>query len=400
MMKKVAKPAGHLKTVRQLMLGTVGTLSVLAAGATTAHAKTITVKQGDTVWGIAQREGLTTDALEQANPSVSRLNNSIDLIYAGQQLTLPTSDQDGYIVRRGDTLSEIAARYHVTVEQLVKWNKISNPNLIFVGQRLAIKEGQTVVSSHSVEQQAVHANVQQPTTPVATPNNGQTAQVNTGQVQQPAQSDENVSPAEQEPAQPAANNDQSVATTDQQTVQQQQSENVDQVANEAQVNQAQAFNSFIAMPQASQPQQQVAAPQQQQAAPQTNAAQTNNNVDLQSGSVVSLATKLAHSNIPYVWGGSSLNGMDCSGLVSYVYAHSNGKQLPHYTVALEGCVTQKPVSQAQPGDLLFWGNHGSTYHVAIYIGNNQFVAAPQPGQNVDIETISPAFEPSFAGSVN
>ncbi len=92
--------------------------------------------------------------------------------------------------------------------------------------------------------------------------------------------------------------------------------------------------------------------------------------------------------------------MDCSGLVDYVYAHSEGKQLPHYTVSLESCVSQKTVSQAQPGDLLFWGQHGSTYHVAIYIGNNQYVAAPQPGQNVEIQTISPYFAPSFAGSVN
>ncbi|WP_366509531.1 NlpC/P60 family protein [uncultured Limosilactobacillus sp.] len=151
-------------------------------------------------------------------------------------------------------------------------------------------------------------------------------------------------------------------------------------------------------------QQTTPASQSQPAAPatnsQANAPQQNNNADLQTGSVVGLAVKLANSNIPYVYGGSSLSGMDCSGLVDYVYAHSTGKQLPHYTVSLESCVSQKAVSQAQPGDLLFWGNHGSTYHVAIYIGNNQYVAAPQPGQNVEVETISSYFKPSFAGTVN
>ncbi len=87
------------------------------------------------------------------------------------------------------------------------------------------------------------------------------------------------------------------------------------------------------------------------------------------------------------------------GLVKYVYANAEGKQLPHYTGALENCVDQHPVSEAKPGDLLFWGNHGSTYHTAIYTGNNQYVAAAHPGTNVSTYTISPYFNPSFAGTV-
>lgn len=114
---------------------------------------------------------------------------------------------------------------------------------------------------------------------------------------------------------------------------------------------------------------------------------------------MNLANKLATMNIPYVWGGESLQGMDCSGLTDYVYAHAANIQLGHYTVTQESKVTTKPVSQAKPGDLLFWGSAGNSHHVAIYIGNNQFVAAPQPGQNVDVETISSSFMPSFAGTV-
>lgn len=440
MMKKVAKPAGHHNTVRQLMLGTVGTLSVLAAGAVTAHAKTITVKQGDTIWGIAQREGLSTDALEQANPSVSRLNNSIDLIYAGQQLNLPTNNQGDYVVKSGDTLSKIAARYHVTVAQLVEWNHINNQDLIYVGQHLVVKAGHTVSSANQVAQpveqqpasaapvaqdnqqpateQSSSTQVQQPTTEQAQQPVQQAPEQNTTQQQvptAPVQSEQSSASQGQQ-----ANNNQP-ANDDQNNQQQTQSVNVAQVNQQQGNDQSQLLNSFIAV---QQPQQETAnnqttadqsngnqqttdqgqqtpsAPQSQTTNQNNNASQNSANADLQSGSVVSLAVKLANSNIPYSWGGSSLSGMDCSGLVDYVYAHSEGKQLPHYTVSLESCVTQKPVSQAQPGDLLFWGQHGNTYHVAIYIGNNQYVAAPQPGQNVDIETISPAFAPSFAGSVN
>lgn len=66
---------------------------------------------------------------------------------------------------------------------------------------------------------------------------------------------------------------------------------------------------------------------------------------------------------------------DCSGLTQYVYAHF-GKQIGRNTIAQESAGAHIPVSQAQVGDLLFWGTPGSTYHVAIYLGGNSFVAAP------------------------
>lgn len=115
--------------------------------------------------------------------------------------------------------------------------------------------------------------------------------------------------------------------------------------------------------------------------------------------VVAMAKDLASAGIPYVWGGESMSGMDCSGLTDWVYQHAAGISLGHYTVTQESHVDKKAVADAKPGDLLFWGPQGATHHVAIYIGNNQFVAAPQPGQNVDIETISTFFMPDFAGTV-
>lgn len=467
-MKKVAKPAGHHQTVRQLMLGTVSTLGVLAAAATTASAKTITVKQGDTVWNLANQAGVSVKAVEQANPSVTRLNNSVDLIHAGQTLNLPSREDSYYVVKRGDTLEKIANRYHVTVAQLTAWNHLNNPDLIQVGQRLLVHGGQLTAQSqsttepaapvaaqqsNSTEQSSSVQQAQQPATPPASGTQQQVSQPTVDQqpVVQPDQADVNQQGQSNQQSQinaaPArgdqAGQQETAATTtaaDQQAEAQQQSAATDQanVVNDDQQsqqplatnNQQSAAESTpwiqyaVVIPQDGQDNSDVQQTNQtnsqnneqsaqQQAPTQNNEAttqppvnnqqsgsQNSGNADLQTGSVVSLAVKLANSNIPYVWGGNNLSGMDCSGLVDYVYAHSEGKQLPHYTVSLESCVSQKPVSQAQPGDLLFWGQHGSTYHVAIYIGNNQYVAAPQPGQNVEIETISSYFAPSFAGSVN
>lgn len=102
---------------------------------------------------------------------------------------------------------------------------------------------------------------------------------------------------------------------------------------------------------------------------------------------------------PYVWGGKTPSGFDCSGFTSYVYQEATGKNIGSYTVAQEGAGTQEAVSQASAGDLLFWGSKGSTYHVGIYLGNNQYIAAPQPGESVKISTISGYFMPSFAVKV-
>ncbi|MFT9030131.1 MAG: NlpC/P60 family protein [Leuconostoc pseudomesenteroides] len=141
-----------------------------------------------------------------------------------------------------------------------------------------------------------------------------------------------------------------------------------------------------------------AAPQPEQSETTTPAA--NQNVTAASAAIVSLAKQLATQNIPYVWGGATpQTGFDCSGLVSYVFQNAAGISLPHSSVAQESYTKTKAVSQAQPGDLLFWGTKGASYHVAIYIGGNQYVAAPQPGMNVRVETISANFMPSFAGSV-
>jgi peptidoglycan DL-endopeptidase CwlO len=91
---------------------------------------------------------------------------------------------------------------------------------------------------------------------------------------------------------------------------------------------------------------------------------------------------LHYLGVPYVWGGASPSGFDCSGLVMYVYAQL-GISLPHYTVA-QWNATQ-PISSPAPGDLVFFNGLG---HVGIYIGNGQFVDAPHTGSVVRIDSMS------------
>lgn len=118
---------------------------------------------------------------------------------------------------------------------------------------------------------------------------------------------------------------------------------------------------------------------------------TNNNA---AETVVAAA--LSQVGTPYVWGGATPGqGLDCSGLVQYAYGRAN-VALSHYTVAQESAGRQVSLSDLQPGDIIFWGGVGASYHDAIYIGNGQYVHAPQPGETVKVASISQYFMPSFA----
>lgn len=101
----------------------------------------VTVRTGDTLWGIARRYHTTVSDLLKLN----RLENP-NLIYTGEKIRVrvPLREEPGvtvttYTVRRGDTLTSIARRFGTTVESIVEMNEIRNPNLIYVGEKLTLR---------------------------------------------------------------------------------------------------------------------------------------------------------------------------------------------------------------------------------------------------------------------
>ena len=149
----------------------------------------------------------------------------------------------------------------------------------------------------------------------------------------------------------------------------------------------------------------VAKPAQQQAKPTQQAssqAATTQTAKPQAStqsnsSTAQTVVSAAQSQIgkPYVWGATGPNAYDCSGLVQYAYSQA-GKNVGRTTYQQAGAGQHISVSQAQAGDILMWGD----YHDAIYVGNNQYVHAPQPGQNVTQASISSYFMPDYAIRVN
>ncbi len=100
--------------------------------------------------------------------------------------------------------------------------------------------------------------------------------------------------------------------------------------------------------------------------------------------------------VPYVWGGASPSGFDCSGLVMYVYAQL-GVSLPHYTVSQYNYANSVyvPRSELEPGDLVFFDGLG---HVGIYIGNNEFIHAPHTGAVVSIDSLTGWYSSEYDGA--
>ncbi len=100
---------------------------------------------------------------------------------------------------------------------------------------------------------------------------------------------------------------------------------------------------------------------------------------------------------PYVWGGETPQGFDCSGFLQYLYAQ-RGISIPRVTY--DQVKTGQPISakNLQPGDGVFFAKDGDVHHVGVYIGNGQFIHAPRTGDVVKISSLNePYYQAQFVG---
>ncbi|MBM6763330.1 LysM peptidoglycan-binding domain-containing protein [Ligilactobacillus agilis] len=391
------------------------TLTIPTTGKTAAKTATktsqVTVKAGDTLWALAQKYGTTVEKLRQLNglASDAYLIHVGDVIKVDGQVTTTTTtnaqatstvsseasqtsqaaatasseanqtsqaaatasseasqtsqatstasseasqaastsqaatpyvaaNHVTYTVQAGDSLYTIAQKYGVTVDSLRQANTLGAT--LQVGQSLTVNDPTKNPQASVAASQAEQTPAQTTTTSQATQATQTTqAATTTNQVAQTTS---------QTTSQPAAQTSQASQTT--------------QTSQQTQASQAQ-----------------VATPSSYSVSALLSYAQT-------------------FTGVPYVLGGTTPAGFDCSGFTQYVFNHF-GKNIGRTTYQQQYAGTKLAVSSAQPGDLLFWGAYGSAYHVGIYLGGSSYIAAPEPGESVSVKSFT-YYQPSFAVHVN
>ena len=368
---------------KNLLMTTLATLSASGALLTTgasALADSYTVVKNDTLWGLSKKYGVSVSDLKKAN------GVSGHLIYVGQKLQIPTKSTNTantstststvdttsttHTVVKGDTLWSLAKKYGVSVSALMKANNLSS-STILIGQSLNLRAGMTTYGVNGVttgsSSTAASANTASSTSTTASsqaPKDKKTATkaksttINTS-------SNSNTSTSANTQSQSTASNSSASTTT-----------NTNTVASNA--NTTSSTNT---------------AASSSQAVSQAPTASTATTTASASASAIT-SYALTFLGVPYVWGGTTPSGFDCSGLVQYVYSHF-GINLGRTTYTQQYAGTKISVASAQAGDLYFWGSYGSAYHVAIALGGGQYVMAPAPGQNVMTGSVS-SYTPSFA----
>lgn len=383
---------------KNLLMTTLATLSASGALLTTgasALADSYTVVKNDTLWGLSKKYGVSVSDLKKAN------GVSGHLIYVGQKLQIPakstkavkaakatktsasTSTVDTtsttHTVVKGDTLWSLAKKYGVSVKALMKANNLSS-STILIGQSLNLRAGMTTygvngvttgssstaASTNTASSASTTASSQAPKAKKTT-TKAKSATTNTS-------SNSNTSASANTQSQATASNSSASTTTNTNTA----ASNANTTSSTT--NTASSTNTAASSSQAV------------SQAPTGSTSTATSTASASASAITSYA--LTFLGVPYVWGGTTPSGFDCSGLVQYVYSHF-GINLGRTTYTQQYAGTKISVASAQAGDLYFWGSYGSAYHVAIALGGGQYVMAPAPGQNVMTGSVS-SYTPSFA----
>ena len=352
----------------QKLVAATAIVSTVGVGlAQIADADTYTVKKGDTLWDIAINNGTTVDQLMQDN------NLTSSLIFPGDKLTYNTTvaqvaqakEQGYYTVVLGDTLGKVANRFGVTVDELVKLNNLSDPNLIYVGTVLKVDGNAAKTAEVTVPKATVVENTPEKTVVKVDP--VQTVAPKTAATVAPAAP---TAPA----AAPKAAATPAPAKAETKAVETKKEEAPKaEVKKEAPV--AKPAVAKAAEKPAATPAVATAAPtvtaktQAPAAAATTQVASSNKGAAIYQAALAQLGTF-----------------QDCTLLVTNALK-AVGINFHDWPAGYMSLGTVVPASQAQPGDLIYYANGGmGLAHIGVYAGNGQAIHGGWNGNQTVLNT--------------
>lgn len=400
-----------LKKTAFSVLATATLATLIATGDAEASSATYKVNSGDTLWRISLNHNVSVTDLKKWN------NLSSDIIYPNQTLKVtgnketssnnsssssstsssnsssnstskPSTSQtstSAYTVKSGDTLGSIASRHQTTVAKLASLNGIRNTNYIYVGQKIKVDGKATSNTNTSANKPSTSKpNTSKPSTskPSNSASSGSSSTTGTYVVK----SGDTLS---------------QIAYSQSMTVNKLMKNN-NLTSHMIYVGQKLSVNGKATSNSSASTNNNTSANKPSTSKPTTGASNSKPSTSSASTAGTGVYSSLINAGkkyqgVPYVWGGSSPSGFDCSGFIYYVH-NEVGINIPRTNT--DGYYNRSfSVSNPIPGDLVFFKN---TYkqgisHMGIYLGNGQFLHAGT-SQGVTIGNVNDSYwGPKFAG---
>lgn len=314
------------------------------------------------------------------------------------------ANADSMTIKAGDTVWAYAQKYHVSVDKIAEANGLSNPNLIIAGKTInipGVKTSEkvttktTTASASSAKSTSAATSTSSQATSAAATSSSTTSASSTSQ----AVSSSSVAAQSSSTSTASASSVTSSASTSSVASQSSASQSSASQASQSSTSVASSTSTTATSTQSAAT---STSSQASSTASNTTSSSTTTATATVYSASASTSTSTTSSTASYssviaaakTFIGTPYEQMDCSAFTQAAFAKV-GRSIGRTTYAQATIGTHVSFSQAQAGDLIFWGSDSAPYHVGIYLGGGQYIASPTYGETVSIKSTA-YYTPSFA----